>query len=584
MVKIYLRENQFNSLFNLREGATYTPNPDLHNGFNFQIDSNQDDESNKDVDTRMFGSKNAILNGDGTRNSVAYNLTKKRDSNKYAEYAYQGLIKWVENGRKGNPKFLSEKNTTTTTILKWINQGFSDEKLISKAKANLEKFAFRREVLYNKYDRVSDSFSNKIARYELFNVPGTNVKGIALFNMNDFNFSDAIKHGELRQNGGTDSKLGINTKQRGKEDSGELKKLPITYDGNETPSIESNFSLNNVQPMHYTSQYGMNGENIGQGKMTSVGKFINKSVMYASYVLNENNFNPDFIVSCPSSSSFNKFYCQRLSQKIGVPYVEDFFKRDVVNVYVDGKDVDYLIEKGFTESEVFNFQDQVKKVVFREIGYILTIPIQKLIQSSNIQVPMVAQVGRPGKDAEKVPEHHVISELYKYIFDFIMNNYDTDVIDRRIITSFLNSKVTPNYGKKYTYGFDTSYMFRFVTNKIGKKRMGELINEIFVLMKRYNKQLQTGYKPRCTTNRPKIVDFEQRFRPYLKNMYVIADKNLSKNSELFSRYQNANFLVFDEDINSGGTLKNVVAALQNKIGNEPNRILALVNAYSSTSR
>ena len=48
------------------------------------------------------------------------------------------------------------------------------------------------------------------------------------------------------------------------------------------------------------------------------------------------------------------------------------------------------------------------------------------------------------------------------------------------------------------------------------------------------------------------------------------------------QYRNAKFLIFEEDINSGATLKLCIDALEEKIpdANEKN-IMCLVNAYSA---
>ena len=54
------------------------------------------------------------------------------------------------------------------------------------------------------------------------------------------------------------------------------------------------------------------------------------------------------------------------------------------------------------------------------------------------------------------------------------------------------------------------------------------------------------------------------------------------NGELMKQYRNAKFLIFDEDISSGATLKLCIDALEEKIpdANEKN-IMCLVNAYSA---
>ena len=81
------------------------------------------------------------------------------------------------------------------------------------------------------------------------------------------------------------------------------------------------------------------------------------------------------------------------------------------------------------------------------------------------------------------------------------------------------------------------------------------------------------------------VDFDKRERKFLSNVYVVASKNLNKNGELFNRLSNSNFLIFDEDMNSGATLKLSIDALLDKIpGHNSDQIKCLVNCYSSGGR
>ena len=78
--------------------------------------------------------------------------------------------------------------------------------------------------------------------------------------MNDFNFSDAIKHGTLRQNDLTDKILGISQNDREIGKNGSYKELDVTYDNKYKPNIAQNFSLYNVGDKHYKQQFGLNGE------------------------------------------------------------------------------------------------------------------------------------------------------------------------------------------------------------------------------------------------------------------------------------------------------------------------------------
>ena len=110
------------------------------------------------------------------------------------------------------------------------------------------------------------------------------------------------------------------------------------------------------------------------------------------------------------------------------------------------------------------------------------------------------------------------------------------------------------------------------------------MQQVLQIIQQYSEQLQErGYKLRFNTKRFKITQIKKQFRPFLNNVYIVADKYLNQNNELFTRYKNAKFVIFDEDINSGATLKLAIDALKEKLPeNTDNNILCLVNAYSGS--
>jgi hypothetical protein len=262
-----------------------------------------------------------------------------------------------------------------------------------------------------------------MARYQKGTIPETNVNFIALFSMNDFNFSDAIKNGTARQNDLTDELLGIDKSQRerGGETKRSLKKLDVTYDNNIKPDIENNFSLKNVKDGHYKQSFGVNDENY-----TSVTQFIDKSIMYASYVLRkEENFIPTYIVAAPSSSNFNDLYCQRLSSKMNIPYVKDFFKRNVINVrYDNNTDSEILRKNGFSESEIQNFETDVKKMAFTEISAIVSEPLKKFfVKHQNL----FSKVSKEKYSREKINFFDVYKLIFNYALNYIVENLNDTV-------------------------------------------------------------------------------------------------------------------------------------------------------------
>ena len=70
-----------------------------------------------------------------------------------------------------------------------------------------------------------------------------------------------------------------------------------------------------------------------------------------------------------------------------------------------------------------------------------------------------------------------------------------------------------------------------------------------------------------------------------KVIVEVADKELNQTTnQLLTKYQSANFLIFDDDMNSGATLKLVCDALQDKLDNSDNKIKCLVNGFSLNGR
>lgn len=99
----------------------------------------------------------------------------------------------------------------------------------------------------------------------------------------------------------------------------------------------------------------------------------------------------------------------------------------------------------------------------------------------------------------------------------------------------------------------------------------------------YADKLSEGFTPKYVENQFKITKLDKRFRGYLQNVYVIADKNMT-GEMLQTRYQNAKFLIYDEDVNSGATLRLVVDALNEKLPDGKHQIICLANAYSNSGR
>ena len=138
--------------------------------------------------------------------------------------------------------------------------------------------------------------------------------------------------------------------------------------------------------------------------------------------------------------------------------------------------------------------------------------------------------------------------------------------------------------KYYDINHITKEITNRITTKIGKGVFANLLSQIDKLILFYDEQIKSGYNIDLRSRRFKITQFDKRFRKYLKNVYIISDDYLNKDKELFTRFKNSKFLIVDEDINSGATLKLVIDSLKMKINNSDKNILCLVNAYSETGK
>lgn len=579
---IKITEKQYKKY--LLEGVTYTKqDPSQNNApIDFSINQDMSDKANtgaNSVDTRVFGSKNDILNGDGTAHKRNKSLTQLNNSKLSAIKFYQSIIEYVKNGRKG--EIYTDENldkATYTAVMKWFQNDYSDNRIIAAATKSLGRIQGESTPIFQKYNRVANSQKeDKIARYNTGIVPSTNVKYIALFSMTDFNFSDAIKHGNIRQNGNTDAILGIDKSDRAGQGRS-YDTLNITYDNKYKPNIAQNFSLDNVQDGHYKQQFRMNGSN----GYSSVTQFIDKSIMYADYALKEENYTPDFIISAPSSSKFNDYYCQNLSRKLGKEYIKDFFQRNIVNVkFDDGRDVYDMKKQGFSDKDILEFSTQVKGVAYTEIAHIISQPLRDFIYSNQNYFGNISKVKN---SREKADINDVFDCTMTYVYNTIIDNNENsnNNASNYLVKNFMNKSLFLQ--KSYDSNHLINQVFSIIKMKIGLKVFNQILLQIQNLTSQYITQLQErGYKLRFNTKRFKITQFKKQFRPFLHNVYIVADSNLNKNGELFKRYQNGKFLIFDEDINSGATLKCAIDALQEKLPNANNsNILCLVNAYSAS--
>lgn len=594
MKNIIITKRQFDML---TEGINYAKSGNF--GVDVNIDSNQRDVDNKNFDTRLFGTANSILNGDNTLNGHYTSFSDKQGYRNSIIAKLEELRTWIEGGRKGNaPDISSFKGKAKNALLNAISS--SDEDAFQWIDSTIERIQTLQQIQQNKYNRASSANGeDKIARYNVGTVPGTTIKVISLFDFDDFNISDVLKNGYMRQGKITDKVLGINKDARplnpniGKGQA-TFRNVPITYNG-QTPDIEKNFSLNGTEgdSDHFNRvSYGFS-----DNAYHSIARFIDKSINYAQYALKKEGVQADYIVCAPSSSKFNVYYSKRLQDKTGIPFIDGFFSKKLINVHFDREGME---KEGISEESINSFEHNVKQAAMKEISWKISAPLKDFVNRhwdilGNIEFDINRPSFRGRKPAVPRPEEVKYNQfngsvaqkgqVYQVIADSAFEQ-----IKRMIFTP--GQTLDDNATKVILSGLTiNSKSSTFDTEKLSKK-IGTIIyrnclqdftaaiRKTAWLIASCHEALVTGFTPNFDGTSFKVTKFPKNVRKYLKGAFVIADEQLNKDKSLFTRYAGKKYIIFDEDMNSGATLAMLGDALGD-YGIPESNITCLVNGYSS---
>lgn len=593
MQNIIITESQYNRLF---EGIEYTSTGSkLHPRMNLYINHSQANADNlgpNNADTRMFNNTYNMLQSSNDGKSlieqdiqwkcINYLLTR---TNIVANS--QGRVplnlpddSYWKNVEGMNDSILTEVKKFKTLIEKKVEETIksNDWDGLKQWIGNyLSRYQIKNEVRANLYNRAKNvdrdsrlGKQGKVAQYRTGTIPGTNVKFIALFGMDDFNFSDALKHGMLRPNTNTEKILGYDS----------TNKIELTYDDGIPSNVENNFSRDKdveYNDDHYKKQYGYGDKNY-----TSPTMFIDKSIMFAAYALKEEKYQPQYIIAAPSSSKFNHYYATALANKLGVSeYVPDFFQRNLMSFTNEqGQDIAEQMRKdGIEESLIVDFLKKTNNLALREVAAYISEPIRHMMDDNYL---MFASMSAEHYSRERVDMRVLTRLAINYVYKLMVRNKESIQASSSVAQYLLEI-----FGKdnKYIYGNDVYLMDEFrkrIQYKVGRKTFKNILTEVWNRINEMSNILSTtGYKLKF--NQPfKVTTLSKKTRPYLKGIYVVADKNFNQNRELFQRFTKANFLLIDEDLNSGTTLRNSIEALQDVMPEQnTSQIMCLVNAYSS---
>jgi hypothetical protein len=587
--KIYIPESKIYTLF---EGVDVGKSGD--GSMLFSVNNDTTDKGNRFfADTRFFGKRGDIANGDGSYSPGANSYKNFED-----EYAkayshvklYQTAIKivqygWYNNAEQTLSSIQPSWPSVRAAVKRIVFFDIPKDLKLKKLYAGLQGATNKLNILQGTYDRINAkvktgkpgrpariSDDTTIPRYTLGKVPNTNVKLIALFRLYDFNFSDAIKHGSMRTNDWVEDFTGQKTSNIDKLGVGNSSKerTNIKYDSGIEPDVASNFSLNGIytNPFdinknngHYKQQYGYNDENY-----TTVAQFMDKSVMGAAYALKKENIDADYIIDAPSSSSFNHYYCTNLSNKTGIEYRQGFFKRNMLNVSVDEEK---MRKNGFSEAMIDRTKGAIKNAAINEITSYMTECVERFVDENFARLSSISSTKSSRVKVSRSLIIDVLRELSFYgLVSIKKDNPNTTNLYKYLVNHFSQY----NSGMSKSTRFNMPHIVNEISEVIRKwlsKKYQRLLADIDSIITRYEGILIKNGMKISNSKKLKAVDIDKRIRPYLKDFYVIADSEMAYNKngivdKLRASLINKHFLIVDEDMDSGATLYYLINALKQK--------------------
>lgn len=221
---------------------------------------------------------------------------------------------------------------------------------------------------------------------------------------------------------------------------------------------------------------------------------------------------------------------------------------------------------GIDEVSIQQIKLQIESFAMKEIVGIVTSPIDSYMKGNDKLVSLDKKYGirgRKGKNNILTTNVSSFSTLIKCaILEIIINGgvlKPNDNLGRYIIDqmSVFNDPTRVNAN-----GMSFNSVIKQLSSILdGDESFYAYVNQVNSLVNNYSEKLIKGFKPTMLEAKKfKITNFEFKHRQYLK------------------RYNNAKFLLFDEDINSGATLKILIDAMASHNIKE-SQITCLVNSY-----
>lgn len=457
------------------------------------------------------------------------------------------------------------------------------------------------------YDNRQVKEKDRLNYYKL-KLPGTNIDVISLFNFNNFAGTEVIKANRISMASDAMSKL-YNKKKDGF--------LSTTFKGTENNRSPFDFEFNDD---FRGSIKDKNHINYG-----SAQHFIHDVMIHGVNVLNAINYVPDFLICVPSSSSFNSEFIDKFSKQIGTCKSYDaFMVKNWLGYSISDKDIEtikrhlsylkytagekawddtvnvmeHTIKRGIANSFLYLISEQMQKhlkinnYTEKELNLILQFCFSQILKGHNgNKISQFLKGGTPNKNTMRNSVKDILKnskkddKLFLYIYNKLYNKSTT--IQLSIEKIIKNSEISilqhlpDNQNKSKPIYIDL--------NKIEYKDSEVQMTSLFwggAMQK--NKDTQSKLSGKSL--RPLMVSVylvnEQEYVLTKQGEELINELKMLENTQLNEvekvEMANRKIMIFDDDMDTGASLKLCVNSLQkilkeNNITNTSIKCLTMFN-------
>lgn len=443
------------------------------------------------------------------------------------------------------------------------------------------------------YDKRKVKEKDRLNYYKL-KLPGTNIDVISLFNFNNFAGTEVIKANRISMASDEMSKL-YNQPKKGF--------LPTTFKGTENNRSPFDFEFNDD---FRGSIKDKNHINYG-----SAQHFIHDVMIHGVNVLNAINYVPDFLICVPSSSSFNSEFIDKFSKQIGTCKSYDaFMVKNWLGYSISDKDIEtikrhlsylkytagekawddtvnvmeHTIKRGIANSFLYLISEQMQKYLNinnyseKELNLILQFCFSQILEGPNgKQLSQFLKGVKPNQTTIKYKANFYIknttkdNKIFQYIYNKLNNKTTINKVIENIIKESERSMLQHLPNKQ-----NESKPIYIDLNKIEYKDSEVQMTSLF-WGGAMQKNSKTQSKISGQTLRPLMVSVylvnEQEYVLTKQGEELINELKMLENTQLNEvekvEMANRKIMIFDDDMDTGASLKLCVNSLQ-KILNENN--------------